>query len=173
MMSGMSSTKAWEILEKNNLTTPALLQVTGLLQGKQSNLRKAAPTGYAAVDGARKLLNDMIYEAKMKYDTEQSKCIDYYSSQCAAMEECRGKIAASNYEAAESRSFILDAQKTINKAQVDIPTQKLELKTHQAKCKTQLERMRDRLKIVEGDIRSADIHSQDDGLRKEVCANGK
>jgi len=147
MMSSMSSTKAWQILEKSNLTTPALLQATGRTQAK---LRK--PTGYAAVDGARKLLNDMIYEAKMKYDTDQSKCVDYYSSQCAALEECRGKIAASNYEAAESRSFILDAQKTINKAEVDIPTQKLELKTHQSKCQFQLERMRERLKILEGDL---------------------
>jgi len=151
MMSSMSSTKAWQILEKGNLTTPALLQATGKMQGQQANLR-ATPTGYSAVASARKLLNDMIYEAKMKYDQEQSKCVDYYSSQCAALEECRGKIAASNYEAAESRSFILDAQKTINKAEVDIPTQKLELKTHNSKCQFALERMRDRLKILEGDL---------------------
>jgi len=154
--STMSATKAWQVLQKNNLTTPALIKMTSQLHGKQSNLRKAAstpaPTGYAAVDGARDLLNDMIYESFKKYDEEITRCTEGYSQHCAAMETCRGQIAAANFVAAESRALILDSQKTINKAQVDIPTGKLELKTHQEKCKTQLQRMRTRLKIVQGDI---------------------
>jgi len=157
IMGTMSPTKAWQVLQKSNLTSPALIEMTSQLNGKQSNLRKAAaatsaPTGYGAVDGARTLLNDMIYESMVKYDKEITRCTESYANQCALMESCRGQIAASNYEAALSRSFILDSQKTINKAQVDIPTEKLELKMHEATCKNQLYRMQERLKIVQGDI---------------------
>merc|ERR1719310_1292080 len=62
IMKGMSTENAWNVLEKNNLTTPALMQLTQELQGKQSNLRKSTPgKGYSGIGGARKLLNDMIY----------------------------------------------------------------------------------------------------------------
>merc|ERR1719326_1643922 len=111
IMKGMSSEKAWHVL------------------GKQSHLRKQ-PKGYAGLDGARKLLNDMIFESLSKYDAEIAKCTEYYATQCAAMEACRGQIAASNYIAANSRSLILDAQARINRCEVDIPTRKLELKQH-------------------------------------------
>merc|ERR1719450_1010431 len=120
--------------------------------GKASkNLRKQ-PKGYAGLDGARKLLNDMIYESMSKYDAEVAKCTDYYSRQCAAMEACRGQISAANYIAANSRALILDSQATINKCEVDIPARKLELKQHNLQCKHELHQMKTRLKIIEGDI---------------------
>merc|ERR1719453_705616 len=119
--------------------------------GKQSSLRKQ-PKGYAGIDGARKLLNDMIFESMTKYDAEIAKCTEYYSKQCAAMEACRGSIAAANYIAANSRALILDSQSTINKCEVDIPTKKLELKQHLLKCKHEIQKMQERLKIVMGDI---------------------
>merc|ERR1719146_516062 len=135
----MTYPKAMAILRKNHLSTPDLLQVLG---GK-SNLRKQ-PKGYSGIDGARKLLNDMIYESMSKYDAEVAKCTDYYSRQCAAMEACRGQIAASNYIAANSRALILDSQATINKCEVDIPAKKLKLKQHLLKCKHELKKMNDR-----------------------------
>jgi hypothetical protein len=94
----------------------------------------------------------MIYESMSKYDAEIAKCTDYYSAQCAAMEACRGQIAASNYIAANSRMLILDAQATINRCEVDIPTLKLELSQHLLKCRKELARMNVRLKIILGDI---------------------
>merc|ERR1719434_337919 len=149
--SSMSTPKAVDVLEKSSLSSPALVQAANLALGKQSSLRKQ-PKGYAGIDGARKLLNDMIYESMSKYDAEIAKCTEYYSKQCAAMEACRGQIAASNYIAANSRSLILDSQATINKCEVDIPTRKLELKQHLLGCKHELEKMNARLKIVLGDI---------------------
>lgn len=147
IMASMSSEKAMRILEKHNLTTPALMQVVG----KQGHLRKQ-PKGYAGLSGARKLLNSMIYESMSKYDAEIAKCTEYYSQQCAAMEACRGQIAASNYIAANSRTLILDNQARINKCEVDIPTTKLELKQHNLKCEHELQKLNARLKIVMGDI---------------------
>jgi hypothetical protein len=151
MMTTMSTEKAWNVLAKNNLTNPALVEVAKDLQGKNTHLRKQ-PKGYAGLDGARVLLNDMIFESMSKYDAEIAKCTEYYSTQCAAMEACRGQIAASNFMAANSRSLILDAQARINRCAVDIPTRKLELKLHNDKCANELKRMRDRLAIILGDI---------------------
>jgi len=151
IMKSMSAEKAWQVLEKSNLTTPALLEVTGNAHTNKSHLRKQ-PKGYSGLDGARKLLNDMIYESMRKYDSEISECTAYYSEQCTAMEACRGQISASNYIAANSRSLILDAQATINKCEVDIPTKKQELKEHNAKCEVGLRHMKDRLAVIEADI---------------------
>merc|ERR1719221_488983 len=114
--------------------------------------RRRAPVGYSGVDGARKLLNDMIFEAMSKYDAEIAKCTDFYSKQCALMEVCRGQIAGANYIAANSRALILDAQANINKCEEDIPETKLQLKNHNLKCKNELEKLNARLTIVMGDI---------------------
>jgi len=151
IMDGMSPSTAVQVIGKSSLATPELMQVANIALGKQSSLRKQ-PKGYAGLDGARKLLNDMIFESMTKYDAEIAKCTEYYSKQCAAMEVCRGSIAAANYVAANSRALILDSQATINKCEVDIPTRKLELKQHLLKCKQQIQKMQERLKIVMGDI---------------------
>jgi hypothetical protein len=137
IMSNMSIVKALEVLGKANINSTDVKQIGNLVMGKHSNLRKQ-PTGYSGLAGARKMLNDMIYESLSKYDNEIAKCTEYYSKQCAAMEVCRGQIAASNYIAANSRALILDSQATINKCEVDIPTRKLELKQHLLKCKHEL-----------------------------------
>merc|ERR1719439_224283 len=114
------------VLAKSNSSNPALMQLASMVTGKRAHLR-APPKGYAGIDGARKLLNDMIYESMSKYDAEIAKCTDYYSTQCSAMEACRGQIAASNFIAANSRTLILDAQARINRCEIDIPNMKLEL----------------------------------------------
>merc|ERR1719230_350143 len=106
LMKVMTTSHAMQVLQSHNLTTPALLEVTASLTG---NLRKQ-PSGYSGIEGARKMLNDMIYESMSKYDAEIAKCTDYYARQCAAMENCRGQISASNYIAANSRALILDSQ---------------------------------------------------------------
>merc|ERR1740117_2330787 len=149
--STMTVSKAVEVLQKHNLSSHALTQVTDIALAGASNFRKQ-PKGYSGLDGARKLLNDMIFESMTKYDAEIAKCTEYYSKQCAAMEQCRGQIAASNYIAANSRALILDSQATINICEVDIPTKKLELKQHLLKCKHELNKLNTRLKIVMGDI---------------------
>jgi len=148
--STMSVSNAVEVLQKHGLNTPALAQVTDMAVAGASNLRQ--PKGYSGLDGARKLLNDMIFESMTKYDAEIAKCTEYYSKQCAAMEVCRGQISAANYVAANSRALILDAQSTINICEVDIPTMEEELKQHILKCKHELNRLNTRLKIVMGDI---------------------
>merc|ERR1719329_915070 len=117
-----------------------------------TSLRQKKQPGYSGIDGARKLLNDMIFESLSKYDQEIAKCTEFYSKQCALMEIARGEISAANFIAANSRALILDAQYNINKCEVSIPELKQELKEHNLKCKNELKKLNTRLKIVLGDI---------------------
>merc|ERR1719482_770607 len=151
IMRGMSIPKAVQVLRKSSFNSPALAQVTNMALSGRGHLRKQ-PKGYSGIDGARKLLNDMIFESMSKYDAEIAKCTEYYAGQCAAMEACRSKISAANYVAANSRALILDSQAMINRCEVDIPTRKYELKQHNMKCAHELLKMNTRLKIVMGDI---------------------
>merc|ERR1719428_401199 len=152
LMKTMTVEEAHAVLQKSNLSSPALMEVIDMVNGAHGKLRKAAPKGYAGVDGAKKMLNDMLYEAMLKYDEDISKCTEYYATTCGQMEILRGRISAANYMAASSRSLILDAQATINKAETDIPTTKLELKTLKTKCKTELTKMHARYNVILGDI---------------------
>merc|ERR1719258_45910 len=152
MMKSMTVEKAVEVLEKSRLAKGELHHIKSIvLQGK-SSLRQAPKKGYAGLDGARRLLNSMIFEAFSKYDQEVLRCVDFYSAQCAALYECRGIIQESNYIAANARALVLDSQGRINWCQVEIPTKEYDLKVHNAQCKKELDRLHARLKIVLGDI---------------------
>jgi len=68
------------------------------------------PEGLAGTFEVDNVHDGSVHESMNKYDMEIAECTDYYSGQCAAMESCRGQIAASNYVAANSRALILDSQ---------------------------------------------------------------
>jgi len=144
--------KAMQVLRERNITTPALLQVADGDIVHHTRLR-ASPKGYSGIAGAKKLLNDMIYESSEKYDQEIAKCTAFYSSQCALLAEARGEISGANYMCAQCRAGILHAQAQINSCEVSIPTKELALKDHNAKCKDELKTMNDRLKIILEDIK--------------------
>merc|ERR1719160_1640483 len=154
----MTVPNAMEVLKQMNASN--LEDITSFLSGGQiaktslraGDKKKKQPSGYSGIDGARALLNDMIYESLSKYDAEIAKCTDFYSKQCALMEIARGAIAAANFVAANSRALILDAQSNINMCEVSIPELRQELKEHNALCKKQLDKLNARLKIVMGDI---------------------
>jgi len=145
--------RAMDVLEHSTLANSALAlkKVTGLMTGSQ-NLRSQKNDGFGGLDGARLMLNDMIHESMTKYDAEIAKCTDYYAKQCALMETARGQISASNFIAATSKGLILDAQGNINMCEKDIPATKKELNDHNRKCKTEIHKLNERLKIVMGDI---------------------
>merc|ERR1719502_1054488 len=151
LMKTMTVEKAHAVLQKSNLSSPALMEVIDMVNGTHGRLRKQ-PKGYAGVDGAKKMLNQMLFESMKKYDEDISKCTEYYATTCGQMEILRGRISAANYMASNSRSLILDSQASINKAEVDIPTTKMELKVHKKKCKTELDKMHARLQVILGDI---------------------
>merc|ERR1719194_300905 len=131
--------KAMEVMEHSNFSKRITSLVVGGKSLRSANIHVA--DGFGGLDGARKLLNDMIYESMEKYDKEIAKCTDYYAKQCALMEVARGQISSANFIAASSRGLILDAQYNIEKTKVSIPETKAELKD-----------LNKQLKIVMGDI---------------------
>jgi len=142
--------KAMDVLSHSSFSK----RIASLL-GSGKNLRSSninVANGFGGLDGARKLLNDMIYESMEKYDKEIAKCTDYYAKQCALMEVARGQISSANFIAASSRGLILDAQYNIEKTKVSIPETKQELKDHNANCKSELKALNKKLKAVMGDI---------------------
>jgi len=151
MMKAMSTAQAVEILEKNNMTSPTLMQISKMALGQQGNLR-SSPKGYAGLDSARKLLNDMIYEAEMKYDEEINSCTDFYSRKCAALEAGQSDLLASNFIGASCRTLMSHATGTIEHCEQELQTTKVALKEHIAECKKQRKALTDRLMIVLGDI---------------------
>jgi len=147
--------KAVEALQQSSLSGLASLKQIESFMASTGNLRTQgvnAHDGFGGLDGARRLLNDMIVESATKYDAEIAKCTDYYSKQCAIMEVARGQISAANYISATARGLILDAQANINTCEVDIPKTKQELKDHNLQCKTQLHGLNKHLKLVMADI---------------------
>jgi len=151
LMQSMSNKEALDILEKSNISSPALLEISKMALGQQRNLR-ASPKGYAGLDGARKLLNDMIYEAEVKYDEEINSCTDFYSKKCAALSAGQSDLLASNFIAASSRTLISHATGTIEHCNDELVTTRKALKDHLSECKTQRKALTDRLMIVLGDI---------------------
>jgi hypothetical protein len=152
MSKSMTTSRAIEILQTSKmLNSSNLAQVTGLLTSKQ-NLRTNKNDGFGGLDGARLMLNDMIYEVMVKYDAEIAKCTDYYAQQCALMEAARSQISAANYVAATARALILDAQYNIDKCDILIPETQTELKDHNTQCKSELKKMNAKMKIIMGDI---------------------
>merc|ERR1719162_760751 len=150
----MTQSKAMEVIEKSTFASnPTLKQIAGLLSNRQS-LRKTlnGQDGFGGLNGARLLLNDMIYEVMLKYDAEIAKCTSYYAAQCALMEVARGQISAANYIAATARALIMDSQAMINHCEISIPETKVELKDHNTKCKNELKKLNAKLKIILGDI---------------------
>merc|ERR1719359_743564 len=53
IMRSMSIPKAVEVLQKHNLSTPALIQVTNMALGGHSSHLRRQPKGYSGIDGAR------------------------------------------------------------------------------------------------------------------------
>merc|ERR1719375_2797601 len=150
MMQTMSVTEAMEILKKANKSSPTMVQIGDMAMGRQGNLRQ--PKGYAGLDGARRLLNDMIFQAAEKYDEQIAFCTDFYSKKCAALEKGQSDVLAANFIAASSRTLISVAGGIIERMTQEIAATKITLAEHLAQCKKQRRALTNRLEIVLGDI---------------------
>lgn len=88
----MTTEKALEVFQKSELTNSSNIKEVVMMMSKK-HLRKGDHDGFGGLNGARLLLNDMIYEVMIKYDKEIARCTSYYASQCALMEVARGQIS--------------------------------------------------------------------------------
>merc|ERR1719326_1277376 len=148
----LTVTKAIETLQHSSVMNASTLKPFANLLSAKALRSQHDLNGFGGLDGARRLLNEMIEEGMEKYDAEIARCTAYYAKQCALMETARGQISAANFVAATSRSLILDAEYNIKKCEISIPETKQELKDHNRKCKDELAALDKRLKVIMGDI---------------------
>merc|ERR1719326_1378701 len=148
----LTVTKAIETLQHSSVMNASTLKPFANLLTAKALRSEHNLNGFGGLDGARRLLNEMIEEGMEKYDAEIARCTAYYAKQCALMETARGQISAANFVAATSRSLILDAEYNIKKCEISIPETKQELKDHNRKCKDELAALDKRLKVIMGDI---------------------
>jgi uncharacterized protein YegL len=149
----MTLAKAVGLLEKSHLNSSLVAQVTSMVHKHRHNLRKqTTPKGYGGLDGAKTMLNNMIFEAYEKYDKEILKCKEGYAEKCDRMTVFRKTITNANEVSADAYGLILDSQKDIEMCDEVIPATKEELKKHNHKCALELYEMGERLKVILADI---------------------
>jgi hypothetical protein len=111
-----------------------------------------AVTGYAAVDGAREMLNEMMDDSNAKLDNEVEKCGTYNRETLVELEEIRQDVASFNAQAAEARGRVLKAQSTIAFCQMKMPQVEEELEQHNHECALQEASLNAQIGIVLDDI---------------------
>lgn len=153
MTNAMTLAKAAELLEKSHLNSSLVAQVTSMVHKHRTSLRKQTqPKGYAALDGAKKMLNKFIFESMSKYDKEILKCVASYRENCQTMEVFQRTISTANKMAANADELVLSSQATIKECDNEIPDTKEKLYEHNEQCFKNLHKLRAELKIVLADI---------------------
>merc|ERR1719476_671543 len=114
---------------------------------------KSEPMGYAAVDKARQMLNDMIDEAIMKKELEHVRCSEFETKQVKILKELEMDIAYVNSEASAAKSEVLRCQEVIMVVEeVKLPTNRDELSEHNERCRVDKPALEQQLAIVRADI---------------------
>merc|ERR1719330_1986585 len=123
------------------------------VHGDSTVQMRSKPTGYAAVDKARDMLNDMMDEAIMKKELEGVRCSEFESTQIKIMKELEMDIAYVNSEASSAKSEVLRCQEIIQVVEeVKLPTNRLELEQHNEECRVQITALKQQLAVVLADI---------------------
>jgi len=155
IMKGMTLNKAWQIVEKSNLTK--LMKMKEDLGTKRTSLRKADPQkGYGGVESARIMLNEVIYESMEKYDNAISECTAFYAKQCSDMKDCRAQIDSSNYMGAKARELVSESVSRIHQCERDIPSTWWKLWMHSWDSRRHIRNMKGQLDTLKGDIEILD-----------------
>merc|ERR1719401_2192700 len=128
-------------------------KAVSLIQKTFSGLSdEQGPTGYAAVDPARNMLNQMTSEAVMKKELEGVRCSEFDIKQLKILRELEQDIAFVNSEASGARSEILRAQEVISVIEeTKLPLTREALAQHNERCRIDLAMLRQQLAIVLAD----------------------
>jgi len=150
IMKAMTVPKAYQILKKGGRDSPELEHLVNLAQGKRSSLRKQAPD--SSIDSAKEMLNGMIIESLLKYESEITACTNYYAEKCNLLDDNREKISAANGMFAQARTRQLFSQSEIERCERDLPEFRDLLWRLKEQCADELLQMNDRKAVLKGDI---------------------
>merc|ERR1719210_3191873 len=161
IMSTMTVKSAYEVFLRMNQSSMDRDLVSQINRKIGASLHKGAnqqtksdPTGYAAVDKARDMLNDMMDTAIMKRELEGVRCSEFDNTQIKIMKELEMDIAYVNSEASAAKSECLRCQEIIQVVEeVKLPTNRLELSQHNERCRTDIAALKQQLAVVLADIK--------------------
>jgi len=139
-----------------NVSSDVVKTVQGGLLSRLSHLQlklHQAPVGYAAVDGAKQKLNEMIHETAVKLDLELIRCSSYERSQLALLEKLRQDISTLSAALSEAAAEILRASSEISMYETKIPQAQKELAILLHNCKVSRAQYFKELQIVAADLR--------------------
>merc|ERR1719210_1835660 len=160
IMSTMTVKSAYEVFLRMNqssmdrdLVSQINRKIGASLHKGPNQKTKADPTGYAAVDKARDMLNDMMDTAVMKRELEGVRCDEFENTQLKILRELEMDIAYVNSEASAAKSEVLRCQEIIQVVEeVKLPTNRQELSEHNERCRTDKAALEQQLAIVRADI---------------------
>merc|ERR1719210_1673320 len=161
IMSTMTVKSAYEVFLRMNQSSMDRDLVSQINRKIGASLHKGAnqqtksdPTGYAAVDKARDMLNDMMDTAIMKRELEGVRCSEFDNTQIKIMKELEMDIAYVNSEASAAKSECLRCQEIIQVVEeVKLPTNRLELSQHNERCRTDIAALKQQIAVVLADIK--------------------
>merc|ERR1719210_1491497 len=161
IMSTMTVKSAYEVFLRMNQSSMDRDLVSQINRKIGASLHKGAnqqtksdPTGYAAVDKARDMLNDMMDTAIMKRELEGVRCSEFDNTQIKIMKELEMDIAYVNSEASAAKSECLRCQEIIQVVEeVKLPTNRLELSQHNERCRIDIAAIKQQLAVVLADIK--------------------
>jgi len=136
-------------LQEGNVTTVTRARVD---QEVRFHVQDPKPKGYAAVAGARDMLNEMMNDAMAKLDNEVETCGTYNRETLVLLEEIRQDVASFNSQAAEARGRVLKAQSVIAFCNLKLPQIEEELEQHNAECKREESGLNSQIEIVKADL---------------------
>jgi len=134
-------------------TDKGLVDMVQSQLGDVEHKGRADPRGYAAVDGARDMLNGMIDQANSARETEKIKCGSFNSTQLKILREMENEISYANSEASGAKSVMLKCEQIIYVVEiVQLPTNHHELKEHNDQCVIDIAALKQEIAVVKADI---------------------
>merc|ERR1719382_1467985 len=133
---------------------PELMSTIRAMSQLQQHMRGAKrnePTGYSAVAGATKMLNDMLSETKTNLDVEETRCTNEDRRMTGSMEVMRQAVSNFNAAAAGARGRVVGAQGSIATLEVNKETTEEAFEQHKLDCKRDIKALKYELAIVTAD----------------------
>merc|ERR1719350_1593345 len=150
-MSTMTMDKAYNILMNvSHNRSHADAGVLAFIQGKLRN--RAEPSGYAATDKARDLLNEMMNDAQKNREEESITCSAYHATTTVRLTSISQDITYVNSEASAAEAEKSRCEEIIMIVKIKIETAYRELAEHNQVCNTTITSLMHQISILRADI---------------------
>jgi len=147
--------KSWQFQPHADIHTGSsggMHQSLAMLRGAANHSDPKDPKGYASVDHATDMLNEMGEEARSNLEVEEEKCGQEELSAKRTMEELRIAVSNFNAAAAGARARVIKAQGTIATVDINVRKETEALDAHKHECEKETSTLKYQLQVVKADI---------------------